>query len=323
MNAVVAVVLPVFAVIAAGYAIGRHGLLGTGAASVLNRFVFFIAMPHLLFVGMARQPLALSLKAPFLLVSLGIILAVFGLIAVFSARVAKLSFERSVMLAFAASMPNTGYLGLPLFQIAFGPNHLMPAIVLTAALSVVMIGLIIGLLEGYRVAQQGVVGIARRIGVAMVTSPLVLAPVAGIVWQVGSPVSLPAPVAVYCDILGAAAGPCALFAVGLFLAEQAPRLGGVDLPVILIVKLLLLPVVMAVGVETVTGLDPFWRASAVLLAALPTAALVFVIAQRYDVAVPESSTAVLASTVLSVATLSVLLTWYAEAGLLASSGVSP
>lgn len=323
MEAVITVVLPVFAVIAAGYGTGRHGLLGATAASVLNRFVYFIAMPHLLFVGTAQQPIAVSLNPAFLAVSLGLLVGGFALIALVSRLVAQLPFERSVMLAFAATMPNTGYLGLPLFQTAFGPTRLAPAIVLTSALSVIMIGLIIGLIEGHRASQRGPAGIARRVVAAMVSSPLVLAPVVGILWQALSPSPLPQPVIVYCDILGAAAGPCALFAVGLFLAEQKPSAGGLEISVILAVKLLLLPLAMWFAVETLVTLDAFWQASAVLLSALPTAALVFVIAQRYDIAVPESSTAVLVSTVLSVLTLSVLLTHYDAAGLLASSGLTP
>lgn len=323
MDAVITVVLPVFAVIAAGYGTGRHGLLGRDGASVLNRFVFFVAMPHLLFVGMAEQPLAVSLNLPFLLVSLGVILGGFALIAGLALAIWRVGFERAVMLAFAATMPNTGYLGLPLFQTAFGPTRLAPAIVLTAALSVLMIGLIIGLVEGHRASARGPIGVARRIVAAMAGSPLVLAPLAGLLWQGLSPSPLPEALAIYCRLLGAAAGPCALFAVGLFLAEQRPRADSLELPVVLVVKLLVLPGVMWLGVDVTAALDPFWNASAVLLAALPTAALVFTMAQRYDVAVVESSTAVLASTVLSVGTLSWLLSRYDAAGLLASSGLTP
>ena len=55
------------------------------------------------------------------------------------------------------------------------------------------------------------------------------------------------------------------------------------------------------------GLDPLWAASAVILAALPTGSLVFVLATQYGVYVQRATAAILVSTVLSVVTLSVLL----------------
>ena len=67
---------------------------------------------------------------------------------------------------------------------------------------------------------------------------------------------------------------------------------------------------MSVAPTTTRALDPFWAMSAVILASLPTGALTFVIAQRYGIYVPQATQGTLASTVLSVVTVSALLAWF-------------
>ena len=57
-------------------------------------------------------------------------------------------------------------------------------------------------------------------------------------------------------------------------------------------------------------MDRFWAVSAVLLAALPTGALVFVTAQQNGIYVQRASAGIVMSTVVSVVTLSALLAWF-------------
>ena len=57
------------------------------------------------------------------------------------------------------------------------------------------------------------------------------------------------------------------------------------------------------------GLEPFWADSAVLVSALPSGALVFVVTQRYGV-YAQRAAAVVVSTLLSMVTLSMLLGWF-------------
>ena len=116
------------------------------------------------------------------------------------------------------------------------------------------------------------------------------------------------------DLLGASAGPCALFAIGLFLAGQQLRAGlRADLgPVATAValKLLVQPALAWVLATHAFPMHPYWAAACVLLAGLPTGALTFVVAQQYKTAVERTSTVILVSTVLSVPTLSALLAYY-------------
>ena len=66
MSAIVNVVLPIFGIIASGYLAGRFRLLGDTTSDALNRFVYFVALPALFFVSLARVPLRQSFDFPFL-----------------------------------------------------------------------------------------------------------------------------------------------------------------------------------------------------------------------------------------------------------------
>lgn len=132
------------------------------------------------------------------------------------------------------------------------------------------------------------------------------APVLGLLVSLAG-IGVPTPIANFCALLGAAAGPCALFSPGLFLVGQpfAANLGEVG--VITLLKLVVQPLLTWLIAVPILGLDPAWARAAVLLAALPTGTLVFTVAQNYRIYVDRASAAVLATTVVSVLTLSAVL----------------
>src|SRR5690606_2617026 len=146
---------------------------------------------------------------------------------------------------------------------------------------------------------------------ALVGNPLVVASAAGIAWS-SAGWALPAPVATLFELLGASASPSALFAIGLFLAGRPLGADLAEVGWIAVLKLIWQPLVTW-WLARRLGLDPFWTMSAVLLAALPTGALTFIIAQEYRVYAERASSAILVSTVASVVTLSLLLALYGPA----------
>ena len=71
MDALINVVIPVFGIVRAGYLAGRFSVLGSESAVTLNRFVYFFALPALLFAFTARAPLAKVLNWPFIAAFIG------------------------------------------------------------------------------------------------------------------------------------------------------------------------------------------------------------------------------------------------------------
>ena len=71
MAPVINVVLPVFGIILCGYLAGRLGILGEASSDAVNRFVYFFALPPLLFIAMARTSVGAVLNWTFIVGYLG------------------------------------------------------------------------------------------------------------------------------------------------------------------------------------------------------------------------------------------------------------
>ena len=312
MQAVLNVALPVFGIILCGYLAGRVKLLGAASSEALNAFVYWFALPPLIFIGMAQTPVDRILNGPFILaVSAGIVST--GIVVVLGSRF--LFGNRGPangLHAMAALFSNTGYMGIPLFIAAFGEERVLPAVTATV-LNMFFYGTMTAWIaatkeDGPR--KSGAAVIAHIAG-ALARNPLVAAPVLGLAVS-ASGLSVPLPLDNLCRILGAAAAPGALFALGLFLVGQRITAGLAEVSWIAFFKLVAQPALTAWLAFYVFEMDRFWAISAVLLAALPTGALVFVTAQQNGVYVQRASAGIVMTTVFSVVTLSALLAWFGK-----------
>ena len=106
------------------------------------------------------------------------------------------------------------------------------------------------------------------------------------------------------DTLAAGA---ALFALGVTLAQKPLGKVPYDLPVLVAIKLVVHPLIVYLLLSWIGGFDWVWIASAVLMAALPPAANVYVLAQRYDTYVAKASAGILLGTLASVVTVTIVL----------------
>ncbi len=315
MSIVIDVVLPVFAIIALGWGAGRADLLGGQASLTLNRFVYWIALPPLLFLAMARAPVGEVLHLPFIGAFLGGVLGVWAIAMGLGRLLGTGSLGIRTLQGMNAGFANTGYMGIPLFVAAFGEERgLPPATLATVCLSAVCIALAV---IGLEMSGDAAPGRARHgwrhaladVARALAVNPLVVAPIAGVAWSLaGWPV--PLPMANLFSILGAAAGPAALLSVGLFLAQRPLRVDIDAVGWICVLKLLLQPLITAFLAVFIFPMTPFLTASVILLSALPTGALTFVMAQKYHVYIRETSEIILLTTVFSSVTVAGLLAYY-------------
>lgn len=305
MGAIVTVILPVFGIMLAGYLAGRFRLLGDASSEALNRFVYFVSLPALFFVSLARVPVDEVFNGPFLAAFGGGLLGTFGVALLIGAFVFPNRLAALGLHGLCAIFSNTGYLGIPLLLITFGDFGSLPGIISTVIMGTVVMGLGIVLIETDLSQGRGPLKILASVGKGVAKSPLILSAGAGLlVSALGVP--LPGPLATFSDILGAAASPCALFAIGLFLAGQSVTTGLVEIGWLVTLKLILQPAITWWLAFGVMSMDPTWAAAAVVQAALPTGALVFVLAQQYGIFVHRATATIMVSTVLSVITLSLL-----------------
>lgn len=305
MATVLNIVLPVFGIMLAGYLAGRFKLLGGESSEALNRFVYFVALPALFFISMSRVEISEAFHGPFLAALGGGMLGSFILtllvaVFVFPNRLAALGLH-----GISAIFSNTGYLGIPLLLIAFGETGKLAAILGTILTGAVVMPIGIAIIEMDLGRGAGLLRVLGNMIRGVLKSPLVLSAAAGLGFSALG-WAVPGAVATFADILGAAAAPCALFAIGLFMVGRPVSAGALEVGWLVTVKLLVQPALTWWLAYRVFDLEPLWAASAVTLAALPTGALVFVLAQQYGIFVQRATATILVSTLLSVITVSIL-----------------
>lgn len=312
MSVIVNAVFPLFALILIGYLCARSRVLGVSAVESLNKFVVYMALPALLFQSMAQitwdeinQPGYIGAT----ILSLAVVFGVsYALDRKRRGRLADASLE-----GLAASYANAGFMGIPLCLMLFGDAGLPPVIIATLITACGLFAFSIVLIEIDLQATPGVWRTARKVGKALLLNPLVLAPLLGLC-VAASPWPLPYAMAQFTTLLGAAASPCALVTIGLFLAQTKSTNHHTTVWRIVALKLILHPLVAAILVYWVFDMPPLWAQVAVLLAALPVGTGPFMLATLYQREPAVASRAILLSTVLSLLTVSLLVSWITPVG---------
>lgn len=317
MLRVLEVTFPVFALVFCGFFGQRWRLLPERAVEGINAFVFFFALPAMLFRVVATQPLAsftdVRFAAGFALTGLAILF--FTRAAALPARPSRsaraAAGERSEAAAFglSAAHGNIGYMGVPLV-LELGQQY-APTIVLAIICDIfVVITLTIAMLEIERrrarwsAASRSTPLVTAVFG-GLARSPLVLSIAAGLAWALASP-PMPEVMDNFVRMLSAAAGPCALFAIGASLGNRPIEFSR-TVRALLAIKLVAHPALAALVLFAIVRADPASAAIGVLAASLPGASNTFIIAQRYGVDTREISAAIVAGTFLALVTVSVVI----------------
>lgn len=305
MLATIATVLPIFALVLSGWIVRRIGLLGAAATTELNRFVVYLALPALLFDVVAKADLGEIWQPGFI--------AAFGLgSAIIFAGTLLARLRRGLADAtiegLNAAYANTGFLGFPLALAVLGREALGPTLVATIITACILFAVAIVLIEtGLQKERQGW-RLFVRVGRSLATNPLLVAPAVAAIFPLTG-TSLPTPIGSFFDLLGGAASPCALVALGLFLAaeRQADSSGPALTGALLATKLVGQPAVTWVLAVPVFQLSPALATTAVLLAALPTGTGPFMLAEFHGRQAALTSRVILLSTLVSVLTVSAYL----------------
>ncbi len=308
MHSILNTALPFFGLIFCGYGAGRLRLLDETAAAGVNTFVFYFALPAFLFGLMSSSPIAEVVNAPFIGAYVTASLALFALTTLVGLRLFEIGRAEAAVQGLAAVLANTGYMGIPLISAVFGREAAVPIVVGLTLDGVLMIPLGIVIIESSKGRAEGPTHTALTTFSALARNPLILSIFAGLAFS-ATGLETPTPLTNFLDLLGAAAGPCALFALGATLAGRAgDHLGGAaEVSYMTFSKLIIHPAVLLFTATVLFDVDPLWATAALLGAALPTAANAFIVARQYNVYVARTSSAVLVSTAVSMISVSALL----------------
>jgi len=308
MDVLINVVVPVFGIILTGYLAGHLEVLGSDSAAALNRFVFYFALPPALFIFMARAPIDKIFNWPFIGAFIGGSMLTL-MIALFVARIwFRHDLATMSVAGLAAVFGNVFYMGLPLLLTAYGPDGALPSIVAALSVTILFICGGIAVLEGTRATGASTSRVGARLAGTVLRNPLVISPLLGILFAM---TSLPLPKAIgnYLDLMAAAVGPGALFALGLSLIDRKLMGNAGEVVWLSALKLIANPILTFGLVTYVFRMDPMWSQAAVILSAMPVGANPYIIAQQYNVHVETVSPAIVFSTGMSVFTVSFLLIW--------------
>ena len=188
----------------------------------------------------------------------------------------------------------------------FGEASIGPMMMVLATDLIVFSSLIVILINASRDGRLHP-AVLKTIGLGLLRNPMIVAISAGLIWS-GLSIPIPAVVNDFLQILGGAATPGALFAIGASLSGKSAE--RVEVAAWLTFsKLVLHPAFVAIGVLILLPLDPFSATVVVSAAAMPVAGNVFMLAQHYRVAPHRASAAILFSTALSILTFPMVVAW--------------
>ena len=306
MQSIFDTALPFFALIFCGYGAGRLGLLDGTAAAGVNTFVFNFALPAFLFGLMSSSPIEEVVNGPFIGAYVTASLAVFALAALAGHRLFQIGRAEAAVQGLAAVLANTGYMGIPLISAVFGTEAAVPVVVGLTLDGILIIPLGIIIIESSKGNTESLSATALSTFSALARNPLTLAIFVGLAASAAG-LETPEPLANFLDLLGGAAGPCALFALGATLAGRKVSGGTAEVSYMTVMKLAVHPTALFLTTTVLFDVQPLWATAALLGAALPIAANVFIVARQYDVYVVRTSSAILVSTVVSMISVAALL----------------
>lgn len=313
------VTFPFFALIAAGYAAARGRILPLDAIPGLNAFVLYFALPCMLLRFGAGTPIGQLLDGSVALVWGVCALAVVAGV-VLGTRNARIGWNDAAFGALVAAFPNTGFMGVPLLVAILGAQAAGPMIITIAFDLVVTSSLCIALSRldgalgagngagnGGGAGRQGATLAARKALRGILVNPMPWSILLGVLLSAAR-WPLPGPLERTIAMLADAASPVALFTIGAVLARSAllarehgaseavaqamgtglkaaPKAPWADVLPVVVVKLLVHPLlVWGLGRGAIALGLPLSQAALVaivLVAALPSASNVSMLAERF------------------------------------------
>jgi predicted permease len=305
MLAVFLQTIPFFLIIGLGYGAGRTDFFPEAATAWLTKFVFYFALSAMLF----RFSANLSITEVFDAFFVAAYLLATGLVYLLATGIALLrrqSIEVAAIEAQCAVIGNVGFLGIPMLTLLMG-EAAVASVMLVLAVDLIVFGsLIVILVTGSRDGRMSV-RILWTVGMGLLRNPMIVSIVLGLGW---SALALPIPHVMnsFLSLLGDAATPGALFAIGASLASKSaerPIIAGY----LSFCKLVLHPGAVAFAALVLFPVAPYPAAVMIAAAALPVAGNVYILAQHYGIAPQRVSASILISTVLAVLTVSLVIGW--------------
>lgn len=304
--------IPYFGLIFVGYVCGRVKALPESGLAWMNFFLLYVSLPALLFGIMSRTPFAELNNPPFVIATTIGTVFVFVLAMIVAKLIGKLTLRDATIAGLAGGYGNIGYMGPGLALAVLGNKAAAPTALIFCCDSIFLFSIVPFLIE---LTDREHPSLLHALGVVVkqiVLNPLIMASCLG---ALCAALHIEFPVALNntLQFLQNAAAPTALFVLGVTVALRPFERMPWEVSATTAIKLLIHPLIVY-GLMLVFGPFPQpWAATALLIAALPPALNVFVIARQNDAWIEPASVAVLIGTFASVVTLTSVM-WLLQTG---------
>lgn len=305
VSGVLDLALPFFGLIVLGFICGQLKALPEEGLAWMNFFIVYLALPALFFTLISKTPIAELTRWNYVAATLGCTMAMFfaslGFGWLNSGRL-----DQATIQAVTGAYSNVGYMGPGLTLAALGPQSIVPTALIFVFDNMFFFAIVPLLMTVAAASRASFAETAWLVVKRIATHPFNIAAVVAVAaayaqWQ-------PPPAAgKMLGYLAGAAAPCALFTMGVTVSLRPMKRVAAELPVLLFIKLVLHPVAIWLLLISIGGFGREWTLTAVLMASLPPALNIFVMASQYRVYVERASSAILIGTITSVLTVTALL----------------
>lgn len=303
---VINLALPFFGLILLGFFCGRIKRLPEAGLAWMNFYIVYVALPPLFFRLIAATPFEQLQNWWFVIGTTLSTYLVFVLSMGLGLYFYKGQMRPATVQAVLGAYSNIGYMGPGLTLAAIGPGAAVPTALIFVFDNILLFSLIPFLMALGTSEKLDVVGTVKLVVWRIVSHPFNIATFVAVIAAYFQ-YQPPAAIDTIITYLKNSAAPVALFALGVTVASRDMGKVSRELPVHLAIKLILHPLIVWVLLSAIGGFERDWVYTAILMAALPPALNVFVVARQYDVYIENASTAILLGTLVSIITVTGLL----------------
>lgn len=303
----------VFGIMLLGTLVQKLKLLPVETDQVLNQYVYYIAFPAIMLIALAQQPINEILQWGFIAGYSAAMLITYLICLGISLIANPKEHAIATIRALNATFGNTAFIGIPLLMTIFPQQqNALVAAAIASLLSVLMFAVALVSLELATNTQRqhhALVIMAMAVG----KNPIVIGSLIGVAIS-ASGIQLPSGLALMIQQIGNTSSPCALFAIGMVLAKAMryqkdskifSLSNFLELSLINLFKLGIQPALVYFMLRY-CGVHGDYLIMGVILSALPTAASVYLLAQRYNTQASTSAQGILFGTLVTFFSLPIL-----------------
>ena len=298
---VINLALPFFGLIFLGLACGKLKQIPETGLAWMNFFLIYVSLPCLFYRVLAQTPLD-ELSNPRFIAATTLGTASMFALAYAIGWAVRRNMAEATIAGLSGAYGNIGYMGPGLALATLGPAANVPIALIFCFDTLVLFALVPFLMTLSQPQHESFAATALEVIKRIALHPFIIATVLGVA---SAAIHFEPPIALdrLMQFLQNAAAPCALFALGVTVALRPMQKLPQEVAFTILVKLLVHPAAILLLLSLLGPFEPIWVYTAVLMAALPPALNVFIMARQYDTWVAQASGSVLFGTLVSVVTL--------------------